>query len=593
MNTYPYQLVTLLSLTVLFTSTCKTTSPSIKHKPLQAKAPRIKNTQTKNISKGTAIISAQRLISLSLDELATSLPVSRTSLPKDLSYKEILNPDRTYTSSLSLGSVGKGILINATQLSHSGPHHEIISRHRKNKTNFGTQELVDLIRDGATHVGTTLGGAKLRIGNLSHEKGGDIRWSRSHNSGRDADLAFYMLNEKGISVEAPALARCLPDGSFPRFPGYQFDVKRNWALVASMIEHKVDLQWIFISNPLKEKLLLFAETTDASDALIRKASFILHQPTDARSHDDHFHIRITCPLKNRLEGCLPTGPSWDWLPNTRPFQLARTIELGKALQSSDAKTRHAALIFLTKTKFIFRADLALSQLSKVPLPMQTELMRLAASPYSWSEYALNKTHRLIPKLENLLVLKDAYKILRRSQDTESYAFLIDRAGNTALKNEERQLAIRSLRHSEDGKHISFLMNLFAEKNAALNPTIHEQLQYLTNHRGVFEKWPNDKEEENLALSYWKNLYTAFGEEPNAWKEDGFRDAGIHHINDIDMLIASLETAPLYLAYSINRRLRTLTGRWSPLEFSNASIMYLRWKKWWARNHPRSTKVATR
>ena len=40
--------------------------------------------------------------------------------------------------------------------------------------------------------------------NMGFKGGGHLKWSHSHNSGRDADLAFYMLRD-GAPVDAPAL----------------------------------------------------------------------------------------------------------------------------------------------------------------------------------------------------------------------------------------------------------------------------------------------------------------------------------------------------------------------------------------------------
>jgi penicillin-insensitive murein endopeptidase len=38
--------------------------------------------------------------------------------------------------------------------------------------------------------------------------------------------------------------------------------------------------------------------------LLERAESVLHQPTDSRPHDDHFHLRIRCTPEERSAGCV-------------------------------------------------------------------------------------------------------------------------------------------------------------------------------------------------------------------------------------------------------------------------------------------------
>lgn len=531
---------------------------------------------------------ANKKVQAAMQKGITGNPAWIGVLPKDISFKEILDPKRKRSGSFSLGSVGRGELKKGVQLEHVGKHHEIMEQHRKNKTNYGTKELTDLIRHSAFVVSEKHGGTKLRVGNLSQKGGGDIRWSRSHNSGRDADIAFYILNAEGKSENAKAITKALPDGSVPRFPGYTFDVERNWTFVEALIKHEVGIQWIFISDPLKDKLLQYADEKGVDEELIRRATLVLHQPTDALPHDDHFHIRISCPIKDRIDGCLPAGPSWEWLPSSRPHQLSRAIELGKAIREGTPKEQTAAINFMSDTKQLFRADLALSLIPGASTEaLKLKLIRLSAKPFSWSEYSLKKVREIIPQGNSTPFLASAYVILRRSLTPESIAFSISRMQNNELELSERKLAIQSLRHAEDGDTIGQLIALLDNGPQELKGTVHQELQFITNHLGSREIWPKKAVKQNEVVATWKQLQQTFGESHQSWREAGFLSAGLRKTSEPDVLIAFLESSSFFQAYNANRRLREVTGRWSALEFSNQEALHKKWKKWWDRNSPKS------
>ena len=596
MNKLPYRFLTIF----LACLSCKSTDNKAVSKPearIQEKSLSQLSVYTAptlplNLDISVPVANAMQNVRAAMKESTLQSPAWVGGLPAEISFREILDPKRKRPGSFSFGSVGRGELKNGVQLEHVGEYHEIMEQHRKNKTNYGTKELTDLIRHSAFVVSEKHKGAKLRIGNLSQKGGGDIRWSRSHNSGRDADIAFYVLNAKGESENAKAITKALGDGSVPRFPGYTFDVERNWTFVEALINHKVGLQWIFISNELKDKLLRYADEKGVDEEVLRRAANVLHQPTDALPHDDHFHIRISCPIKDRIDGCLPAGPSWEWLPDSRPYQLSRAIELGKAIREGTAKEQAAAIDFMTNTKQLFRADLALSLVSSAKTDaLKLKLIRLAAKPYTWSDYSLQKIREIIPQGQKDPFLSSAYVILRRSLAPESLAFSISRMKDTTIDIRERKLAIQSTRHAEDGEVIGELITMLEKGPDELKSAIHLELQFMTNHLGGKENWPKKAEQQTEVLATWKALETTFGDSHQQWREAGFVSAGLRNTSEPDVLIPFLENSTLFQAYNANRRLREVTGRWSALEFSNQEALHKKWKKWWDRNSPKDDPIA--
>ena len=145
------------------------------------------------------------------------------------------------------------------------------------------------------------GSPPLGVGNLSRARGGSIApYSRSHQSGRDADLAFYRLDRRGRPVAAEDLDAFDDRGRGPG--GTTFDAVRGFTLVEALVTDPViDVRWIFVSRPLRALLLAEGRRRGAPEAVLRRAAAVLHQPSDAPPHADHFHLRIRCAAGER--GC--------------------------------------------------------------------------------------------------------------------------------------------------------------------------------------------------------------------------------------------------------------------------------------------------
>lgn len=211
----------------------------------------------------------------------------------------------TKGESASQGRPSRGRVDGAVQLTESGAVRVLPRRHRERCTAWGTPRLVGALeRAGRVVQRTVKDSPALGIGNIGRPRGGSLApYSKSHQAGRDADLAFYVLDAHG-----PVAAEDLEhfDGSLRSPDGaLRFDVARNWALVAALLEDdSVEVKWLFVSNALRARLLAHARQMSADPALLRRAEACLHQPSDAPPHDDHFHLRIRCTSRERTDGCV-------------------------------------------------------------------------------------------------------------------------------------------------------------------------------------------------------------------------------------------------------------------------------------------------
>jgi penicillin-insensitive murein endopeptidase len=175
---------------------------------------------------------------------------------------------------------------------------------------FGTDELVDLVTAVARRIQTQVRDVKLVVADLSGKGGGErSAFHRSHQSGRDVDLLYYMRDANGQPFEPDAMhvfnaAARATDGT-----GLTVDVPRTWALVKELITApEAAVQWVFMYEPIARRLIEHAQRIGEPEALIARARKTLKQPGDSARHDDHLHVRVYCSAADKAYGCADMGP---------------------------------------------------------------------------------------------------------------------------------------------------------------------------------------------------------------------------------------------------------------------------------------------
>ena len=276
-------------------------------------------------------------------------PDERPAIESPLTFREIIDPARRSAGSVALGNTSRGGLIDPAMVPDAGEFHYILPAHLGRPTHYGTDELVELLLTSAEQVATAFPASRLAVGNLSVFDGGRISWSRSHNSGRDVDLGFFIRDKEGADLPLETLVHIRRSGAVAEIPGATFDTERNWAVVKALLTSETaKVQWIFIYAPLERMLLAHATKLGEPQALIDKAATIMHQPGDSAPHDDHFHIRIFCTLDDRLEGCRNTGPRREGVPSYDREVAARALELLRGTASDDAAVALQSARFLNR-----------------------------------------------------------------------------------------------------------------------------------------------------------------------------------------------------------------------------------------------------
>ncbi|MEL6180454.1 MAG: penicillin-insensitive murein endopeptidase, partial [Myxococcota bacterium] len=258
-------------------------------------------------------------------------------------YHPFLADERSDVS-VSVGDTSNGYLVNARILPLPGLAYDILPRQRERGLNYGSDAMIALI-DYAANALYTRHGRRLQVGNIGRRGGGDIPYSVSHNSGRDADIAFCYTDPKGNPVVPPDLVPVDDNGISTTHDGfYRFDTARTWTVVKAMLQHPdSQLQYLFISRALKDKLLTHARKRGASQKLRDRADAVLRQPGKTSPHNDHLHVRIYCSRNDIEGGCQNTG-------NIRPGvklyadALSRRIrQVAGFVEHDDAEQRARAI----------------------------------------------------------------------------------------------------------------------------------------------------------------------------------------------------------------------------------------------------------
>lgn len=183
---------------------------------------------------------------------------------------------------LSVGRAHDGRLLNGVPLK---TRPGVIARKGRN---WGTSETVAAIYQAVDTVRALYPDTPdLAVGDLSRKHGGKLRPHKSHQSGRDADIAYYVMRRPhpgGLSHVSPK----------------QLDAPRTFTFIESLLGAGVE--YIFIDYRLQKPLYEYArDKAGKSESWLRK-TFAYPRGRKARAvishlrgHDTHLHVRLRSP----------------------------------------------------------------------------------------------------------------------------------------------------------------------------------------------------------------------------------------------------------------------------------------------------------
>jgi penicillin-insensitive murein endopeptidase len=211
-------------------------------------------------------------------------------------------PNAVLPMGRSVGTPTEGHLQGGAHLDTT-PQIRIVTGYQPGDVRWGLGSLVGMLDRASRRVRHQFPDAVMSVGHLSKQGGGELDRHASHESGRDADVAFYVKNQQGHPVYADQFVKFVANGTAPTWPGAVFDDAKNWALVAAFLDDPVaHVSHIFVAAHLRARLLAYAARVGAPLALQSRAAVTMVQPHGSLPHDDHFHVRISCPAG--MTGCI-------------------------------------------------------------------------------------------------------------------------------------------------------------------------------------------------------------------------------------------------------------------------------------------------
>ena len=197
----------------------------------------------------------------------------------------VIFSERRPSFSESVGAPNGGSLTRAERL-QPHPAYELRSR----RVAWGTLETVTWIREAFDAVRRRHPDAPIvRVHDLSDRDGGRLAGHRSHQSGRDADIAFFQRRCGG----QPCTFRRITSGYVLAEP--------QWTLFEHWLQRD-RVEFIFIDYELQAPLYREARRRGATRAQLQRwfqyprgadvpVGRIRHYPR----HADHIHVRFVCP----------------------------------------------------------------------------------------------------------------------------------------------------------------------------------------------------------------------------------------------------------------------------------------------------------
>jgi hypothetical protein len=492
----------------------------------------------------------------------------------------------TDPGSISVGTVTTGHLVRGREVPLSGPHHAVLDVHSERGTRWGTDELVDGILAAAAAVGAAHPGATLGVGNVARSGGGRLPWSISHKAGRDADLAFYLVDDQGRDVLPDTLLQLAgPDGTVT-WAGQElrFDVARNYQLIESLVlSDRISIQYVFCADFLVKQLRAEAARRKAPRRVRKALETFVRQPRGTLPHDDHFHVRVRCSDADRLEGCRDIVDGREVVPDDRAWR-ERVSSLEALLDADDPELRRDAAAALG----LLRADRSQSKLEARLADDEPAVRRAALEALAviWRRPPVEVLGAVARASDDPVVVEVALRLLRfggRRSRTLVRELLEDPRvlpdprhfpeGALVVRKEAAEVA----GWLADDRLFRPLAALVSDPDPRVRRAADWALRLTTNHaiRGADGAEITDGAALAAAWDAWR---TRSGGKRTRWLRDGFEDAGLdvkrRKRSTAKALLAFIVSEEAHLSFNAQR----LLADWCPGRGPGPGLQ----DRWWIR-----------
>ncbi|MFA5624803.1 MAG: penicillin-insensitive murein endopeptidase [Bradymonadales bacterium] len=456
--------------------------------------------------------------------------------------------------SFSVGNTSTGYLVGAKQLTQPSSLYRALPVQYERDLGYATAELIELIEDSAKTMHKLYPGTVLFLGNFAAAEGGDIPYSVSHNSGRDADIAFIFRRIDDNVALFPQ--------NFPKYGaslrsnnilGYRFDSERNAALVKTLITHpKHHVQFIFVAKHLRRAMrnALVNSKTDP-DVLARFDVVVQEQA----AHADHMHIRVYCAKHEICAGCIDRSLIHEWHDDPVPIREACVKKYSKILRNKKSSTQNLAAA-IERLRLLESLETERTRVLSLLAHDNKEVRRAAveSAPYlSEPSEALGKRFAAEQDDDMRCAVLQSLSITR---DETALSFLVD-----ALKLPAFKCGAKS------SYELSLAAIAFANNKKWVRPLITLRNSAETEHWQHFDRTLRMLTNQSAPNNDWNLWLDTQGEKPRKqWLIEGFNAAGYAvrtlGVQDIPNLLDAV-MGEEHISRNARRTLMQISGRNPP------------------------------
>jgi penicillin-insensitive murein endopeptidase len=221
---------------------------------------------------------------------------------------DLLNEIFTRRFAQAFGVYDRGSLEHADKIPLLGEGYLKIFQDRDR--GYGTLDLISVIVAAAKEIHRDIPATEaVQVGDVASKMGGRLGRHGSHQNGLDADIAYFKKDHRVMNVARSSAGETGFDEKFVDRRGNvipNFDIEANWRFIQILVATK-QVDRIFADQHIKREFCRYAVAKGMREEWKETLRKIRHW----KNHQDHMHVRVTCPPNSPMCKPIPTIPEGD------------------------------------------------------------------------------------------------------------------------------------------------------------------------------------------------------------------------------------------------------------------------------------------